>query len=187
MSKSQDGAASLGELSNQIYTLLAPLTEAERAKVLRATKALFGDEMDSELESVSPKSDRPAGQMTTPTGEGAQEFFAVKTPKSKVEMLAVAARYREVNKFGDTHSVEELAKIFGEARQNFDRHNFPSDIANAQNLSKLFNKGTPRGQYQLSYYGQQFVDALPSRDAIKAIRKPSGAAPKKPAKKAGAK
>ena len=53
----------------------------------------------------------------------------------------------------------------------------------------LFNKGMPKGQYQLSYFGQQYVDILPDREALTKLKRPTrrSAAKRKQAKKAATK
>jgi hypothetical protein len=112
------------------------------------------------------------------------DYFGAKNPKSKVEMLAVAARYREEYEDSETHSKEQLKKVITDARRNFDAHNFARDISNAKSLRGLFNtSGRKRDANKLSYYGQQFVDALPDREAAMKIPKPKVRGRKKAAKK----
>jgi hypothetical protein len=184
------GAPNLGDLANRVYDLLRALNDDERTKVLNSVHHLFG-------ESAPPSRDG-TGAHHTPPGSGQprhtsggpstpQQFYAQKNPATnggvalnKGEMLAVAARYREQQGQGNLHAADDFSRFFTDVRANFDRRNFPRDIKNAQHQAMLFIMGGPRGQYQLSYYGQQYVDALPDRDAAKKIKRPGRRkAPKK--------
>lgn len=99
-------------------------------------------------------------------------------------MLAVAARFQETSKKQEILTKEDFEAVFKNARQSFDSNNFARDIANATSNGKLFMSGGEGKSYQLSSYGQDFVDALPDRDAIKGLAKPKGARKKKAQKKA---
>ena len=112
-----------------------------------------------------------------------QAYFAAKDPKSKIEELAVAARYREQYQAAIASSKAEIEAVVKAARRNFDTKNFPRDIDNAKK-HKLFNIGGGRGSHVLSYYGQQYVDALPDRAAAKRLRGPKGKGKGKKKKKA---
>jgi hypothetical protein len=195
MSKADDGK-NLGVLSNKVYDLLHGLEPGDRAKVMNSVSQLYADpppaqnlggRRDGQI-PPSSGSGKPHAQhhgSTTP-----QSFFAAKSPINKVEMLAVAARFREQHGLGESHTVEDFVAFFRDARQNFDRAHFPRDIKNASHNAKLFVPGTTRGQYQLSYYGQQYVDALPDRDAAKKVKRPGrkrGTKAKSTAKKSSSK
>jgi hypothetical protein len=187
-------AKSLGMLSSEIYDLMEGLKPDERARVMSSVSRLFGDveltpnSSNGGLGESGFRASNSASEQHGPRPEGAQKFFEEKQPKNKGEMLAVAARYREETGSGDSHTVEDLIAVFGEARRNFDRRNFLRDMINAQRQAHLFTRGTPRGEYQLSYYGQQYVDALPDREKLKKIARPRGRVKKgKAAKRAHAK
>ena len=98
----------------------------------------------------------------------AKAYFDEKAPKSKIEELAVAARYREQHAKADANSKNEIGTVIRDARRNFDARNFTRDLKNAKR-AKLFNLGSGRDAHQLSYHGQQYVDALPNREAVKAL------------------
>jgi len=109
-------------------------------------------------------------------------YFSEKAPKSKVDELAVAARFREISNYGEAHTRDELKAIIKEARRNFDDANFPATISNATHSKKLFLVGGEKGTYQLSYIGKQYVDALPDKVKIKATK--NGGKRKKKVRKA---
>ena len=70
-------------------------------------------------------------------------------------------------------------KIFSVSRRNFDSHNYNRDMQNARNQAGFFNKSTEKGSDTLSYYGQNYVDALPDRDTAKQLSRPKTKSPSK--------
>jgi len=175
----------LGDISKQMYDLLDGLDSAERTKVVNSVLQLYGDNVPT---AANEAGSSQSGIATPPQGRSVteQQFFTEKSPKNKGEMLAVAARYREQHSGSEVHQQNDFAAFFKEARQNFDRSNFLRDMKNAQHQAGFFNKGMPKGQYQLSYYGQQVVDALPDRDGAAKLKRPKlrAAAKRKQSKKA---
>lgn len=189
-----DAARNLGVISSKLYELLGGLDSEERIKVMNSVSQLYGDGAHVTLGAASGEY---AGPGVTVGGapalrEGsvnAQQYFVQKGPTNKGEMLAVAARYREQHGGGDVYQLNDFAAFFAQARQNFDRSHFVRDMKNAHNQAGLFNKGMPKGQYQLSYFGQQYVDTLPDREALTKLKRPTrrAATKRKQAKKAATK
>jgi len=101
----------------------------------------------------------------------AQEFFAKKLPRTKLEELAVAARYREDRDGTTSSSKAELEAIFKEARKNFDSKHYRRDLENAKQAG-LFTRAPAKEGASLSDYGLKYVDALPDREAAKALVRP---------------
>jgi hypothetical protein len=159
----------LAQLPAKLYELLAALTPEERNRAVQATMVLFGDAPSQIL--PEGKAPQRQGGVQGATGTS-HSFFESKAPANKGEMLAVAARYREVQEGAQSHSKADLKKVIVDARRNFDDRNFARDIKNARRQAGLFNLGTGRDANQLSYYGQQYVDALPDRDAASKLRRP---------------
>jgi len=157
------------EISAKLYELLEPLTSDERARAIQATLVLFGEPPQVELQ---PRAPSPVVTSQNRHGGTVSAFFEEKAPANKGEILAVAARYRELNLGAETHSKEELKKTISDARRNFDSANFILDIKNARRQAGFFNMGTKRDSSQLSYYGQQYVDALPDRVAAAKLKRP---------------
>jgi hypothetical protein len=166
--------SSVAIVSQKVYHLLEPLTAEERARAVQAALVLFGD---NPLPSNPATAPPPAGLASPSTGSGgsigtASTFFVSKNPTNKGEILAVAARYRELAEKAEEHTKEDFKKILGDARRNFDSKNFARDMKNARRQSGLFTNGKARGSHVLSYYGQQFVDALPNRDVTSQLQRP---------------
>jgi hypothetical protein len=159
----------VAQLAAKLYELLEPLSAEDRTRVVQATLILFGDEQPAPPSRQSGSSVDSVGNVDA--GD-AQTYFNEKAPQTKGEALAVAARYREISEREETHSKADLKKVITEARRNFDDHNFTRDIDNAKRQAGFFNVGTGRDANKLSYYGQQFVDALPDRERAANLSRP---------------
>jgi hypothetical protein len=157
---------SLAQLPAKLYALLEPLPPDERARALRATMALLGDqaaEITPPDRNLSPSDRLDTSDPST--------FMDRKAPKNKGETLAVAARFRELSG-EESHSKADLKKVVTDARRNFDDRNYARDINNAKRQAGFFNLGDGRDSVKLSYYGQRFVDALPDREAAAKLARP---------------
>lgn len=159
----------VAQLPAKLYELLSPLSPEERARVVRATMILFGE--GAPAPPPAGATPPPAGA-SPPAANDAGAFFDMKDPKNKGETLAVAARFRELNQNEETHTKADLKAVITSARRNFDDSNFARDINNAKRQAGFFNLGTGRDASKLSYYGQQFVDALPDREAASKLKRP---------------
>jgi hypothetical protein len=177
--------SSIPDTSAKIYKLLEQFEPEERSRIISGTLALFGS--PAPLTPIAANPATPANQ-TQATGRAStasadpQQFFQQKDPQNKGESLAVAARYLENTSASTSHTKAHLEQATRGARRNFDSANFARDISNAVNQSGFFNKGgSAKKGYVLSYYGQNFVDALPDRKAAMAIQRPkrSGAKTRK--------
>jgi hypothetical protein len=159
---------SVGDLASQIYSLLEELTAEERSRVLAATSMLFGDQVSLSQPTAQKSSFAEVGQRANQVG-GVKEYFEDKQPKSKIEEMVIAARYRELNGF-ESNSKEDFKNVMQEGRRYFDSANFARDMDNATRRSGFFLPGMPRGVFQLSVYGQKFADILPNREDLKSIK-----------------
>lgn len=179
-------ATKIVDVTSKMVALLEPLESEVRARAIQAALVLLNEAplAMSSSQGGSPQGSKPA---TGSTGAGsAKEFFANKSPESKIEELAVAARYREEVAGATESTKEDLAAVFRDARRNFDAKNFARDISNAK-VKGLFSKGNGQNLV-LSHHGQVYVDTLPDREALKHIRTPRKAGGKRPgAKKKAAK
>ncbi len=170
---------SIADASSVLYQLLEPFDPSERARIVQGTLTLLG-ELAAESTSQGQSSAGTAGAQThSASGKGVREYFDIKKPNNKIEELATVARFREQAQNGEASTKEDFKKIIGAARRNFDNANFARDINNARNKG-FFNKGgSAKTGYTLSYYGQNYIDALPDRDAAKKIQRPKRAGARK--------
>jgi hypothetical protein len=99
------------------------------------------------------------------------EFLDYKGPKNKVEQFAVIARFREL-KEGVTSSLrndfEAICKACG---INFERGKFSDDMKHGREAGLFSLAGSMTDGFPLSAFGQKYVDLLPDRKAVKALRK----------------
>jgi hypothetical protein len=107
-----------------------------------------------------------------------KEFLLQKQPRTDVERVAVLAyyltHYRDMPKF----TTLDISKLNTEAGQpKF------SNAANSVNnaVTRRYLISASKGQRQLSAAGEQFVTALPDRDAARAAM--AAASPRRPARK----
>lgn len=163
-------------VTTEVYELLEKLESEERVKVVKAALTLLGDDTSLIAESGSkPGSTLNKGGSLEKQNE--QEYFDQKDPKTKIEELAVAARFRELFQNMNTHEKKDLKDVTDNARWNFDSRNFKRDLENAKRRN-FFTRGQ---NITLAHYGQKYIDALPDREAVKGLRKPR--AQKKTSKK----
>ncbi|MFX1521790.1 MAG: hypothetical protein ACFFCD_17935 [Promethearchaeota archaeon] len=156
----------IASITTKIFNLLINLESDERKRVVNAALTLLGEPLsqhDSAENGESNENASHAGELSD-----AKTFFHQKEPKTKMEELAVAARYRELKLSEQVHDKNNLEEVFTKARINFDTHNFKRDLSNAK-IKGFFIKGR---EIKLAYYGQQFVDTLPDREATKQLKKP---------------
>ncbi|MFM2423636.1 MAG: hypothetical protein RLZZ70_21 [Candidatus Parcubacteria bacterium] len=161
----------ISEVSMELYKKLSPYTQEERHRITQAVMILLGDNNGQNSRSLTSLTSvtKIIGAQQDLTS--AREFFAEKNPQNKGEELAVAARYIELSEQLEEYSKAEIKAVFAEARKNFDDKNFGRDIDNAKRQAGLFISGTGRDANKLSYAGQQFVDALPDREAAAKYRR----------------
>jgi hypothetical protein len=170
------------EIAGKVCNLLQPLESLDRQRVIQASLVLLGEPTTLSIPQGGSPSRlmQPIGAPTATNNLNvgdAYQYFQQKDPHNKIECFAVAARFLEQHQSAVTCSKDELKSVIGTkgARRNFDEKNFQRDIDNARTKG-LFNRGADeKGQFTLSYYGQQYVDALPDRAKAKALRKPKKA------------
>ena len=172
-------STSISETATKLLALLEPLSADDRRRVVDGVLVLLGEPIkqgatDRGHGHPSREADAAAGT--------AKKFFDIKQPNSKIEELAVAARFRELRGESESHSKSDFEAVFRDARRNFDSVHFTRDLDNARTKG-FFNKGAAKDAAVLAYYGQNYVDALPNREAVKQVRAPKGSGLRRAAKK----
>ena len=183
------------EATNKVVAVLQGFDSEDRRRVIDAALLVLrdashdfrdsnnggGESNDGGTRTIDRPSTRgPSGKVTP------KSYVDSKDPDGKVEEIAVAARYRELYENADVSTKEEIAEVLGQkgARRNFNAVKFRRDTDNGRQTG-LFTKGSARGTVVLSHYGQEYVDLLPDREKVKALRKPTGARRRTTARKAG--
>lgn len=179
-------AQSIAETTLLIFNALEQHDVDEQEKVLSAVQSLLGNTLSPIPAGPSPQMPSsiatPPAQTNSGPDESEESYFAHKGPQNKIEELAVAAHYLEKSSGKTGHTREAIKSTIESARRNFDAKNFKRDMNNAKTRG-LFNKGGTSGEYTLSFYGKNYIDALPDRDTAAAIRAPKKVGGKKKAKK----
>src|SRR6185312_5000043 len=152
-----------------VNRILTPLDADGRQRVLEAVVTFFQIELGHHRDRTSdrpsysqdvPQSPRPqfsAGGKLTP-----KEFLHEKQPKTDVERIACLAYYLTHFRNTPYFKTLDLSKLNTEAAQiKFSNANYAAN--NATNSGYL--AAGPKGQRQISAAGEQFVVALPDRDA----------------------
>ena len=133
--------------------------EHQETKMRSIQKPAFSKEASVQPSNKDSSTDSPC------------EFLDYKSPKNKVERFAVIARFREV-KEGVTSSLrndfEAICKVCG---INFERDKFSDDMKHGREAGLFSHTGNMVDGFPLSDFGQKYVDLLPDRDAIKALKK----------------
>lgn len=167
--------AELDELNARILTEVLPVFErlspAGRQRLLRTIATFFGIETrrspfsgDVQQSLFSESQSEPTGTFSTDRSISAKEFIFQKQPRSDVERVACLAyyltHYRDIPHF----KTVDLSKLNTEAAQ-----------PKFSNAAWVVNNATKRGYLvtatkgnkQLSAAGEQFVQALPEREAAR--------------------
>lgn len=166
----------LSKATTSVFKLLEGLPPDDRQRILAAALTLFGDQGPNPSavqggvvsQTFAMLGAAPKGSLSA---ADARSYFDQKVPQSKIEELAVAARFREQLKGAATHEKSDLEDVIRAARRSFNGDKYRRDMDNAKTAG-FFNRGNGN---PLSHYGQDFVDALPDRDAAKALPKPKAA------------
>jgi len=139
--------------------LVKDVAKYQKSKSGQKKELLFSQE-----ESI-PKTNSEGSSTDNPCA-----FLDHKNPKNKVEQFAVIARFREL-KDGVTSSMrDDFEAICTACGINFERDKFSDDMKHGREAG-LFSNGNMVAGFPLSPFGQKYVDLLPDRDAIKALKK----------------
>ncbi|MEE4301415.1 MAG: hypothetical protein V2J24_18395, partial [Pseudomonadales bacterium] len=104
---------SLGDVVKLAYDLFSPLEAADRTRALQGLLALFPEDTTStplRTPATEPQPTPALAGSTQPESSpaDAKAYFDLKQPNTKIEELAVAARFREEHHRADRHSKEDL-------------------------------------------------------------------------------
>lgn len=161
-------------LLNRLIECLRPLDDEAKLRLLRSTIAFLKLDMPlAGRSSVSAQAGpvSAGGQIGTASFSNRAEmspkqFLNEKQPTNDIERVACLAYY--LTHFRDTPEFKtiDVSKLNTEAAQpKFSNPSVPIDNA----TRRRFLVATSGGNKQLGAVGEQFVQALPDRDAAKAI------------------
>lgn len=154
-----------GDILGKVIALLNPLDVEDRERVLRAVSSFF-DLSISKPSSIS--GDRSVGTPQTKFAESLdpspKEFMLQRQPRTDVERIACLAYFLTNYRSMPYFKTLDLSKLNTEAAQpKFANATWASNNA----LKRGYLVNASKGQRQLSAGGEQFVNALPDRDAAR--------------------
>ena len=164
----EDEKQSAASALNSIIRILDDLDDDERQRILQSISVFF----QSQSKVPSPSTTGPHAltyqtrrpDFSTDYAPTPKEFLLQKQPKTDVERIACLAYY--LTHFRETPYFKtlDLAKLNTEAAQpKFSNAGYAS--TNALNMGYLAT--ATKGQRQISAAGEQFVQALPDREALR--------------------
>lgn len=172
MGEEQMEDSEAGEVLNSVIQSLGKLSPESRQRVIKAVLSFYslqglpndgsaqGSAPMSTISTVTQRPDFSSGPVISP-----KQFLLQKQPKTDVERMACLAyyltHYRETPHF----KTLDLAKLNTEAAQS--KFSNAAYAANNATISGYLTVA-PGGSKQLSASGEQFVQALPDRDAARA-------------------
>ena len=157
----------------EIVSCLQKFDEDDQKHILDMVCRWFNVPIESKMPIKSyvtepdPPEDSPVGTFSQKSDLTPKEFLIEKNPQTNVERVACLAYY--LNHYRETPSFKtlDISKLNTEAAQQK-----LSNAADALNHSAAsgFVVASTKGAKQISAMGEQFVLALPDRDAAKKIR-----------------
>jgi hypothetical protein len=153
---------------NVVISALGRLDERTRERVLHSVATFFGSSL-TVTEHRDARISQPAGlrglDFSADNAPAPKEFVMEKQPRTDVERVACLAYYLTHYRDMPHFKTLDLGKLNTEAAQpKFSNAAYATQ--NALNMGYL--APADKGQRQLSAAGEQFVRALPDRDAAKA-------------------
>jgi hypothetical protein len=171
--------SSAAEALSSIISILSNLDEDARQRVVKAVTTFFHLEPEAAFDRL--RNNRPINEPTArprfsaDTAPSPKNFMMEKQPKTDVERIACLAYYLTHYRETPTFKTLDLAKLNTEAAQpKFSNTAYAT--VNATNYGYLVP--ATGGMKQLSAAAEQFVRALPDREAAKVAM--SKARPRKP-------
>ncbi|RXH14739.1 hypothetical protein [Bradyrhizobium guangzhouense] len=167
---------------NRILNALQPLSNDKRRNVVRSLITLLG--MDHRIAEPSHDSSKTSIQsgaahrvpFSADLSISPKQFLLQKQPRTDVERVACLAFYLTHYRDSPHFKTLDLAKLNTEAAQP----KFSNAAYAATNAAKMgYLAPAPKSQRQISAAGEQFVQALPDREAAKLAM--SNARPRKKA------
>ena len=163
------------EALTKAIAIVEPLDDADRHRVLTAMLTFYGIALDHTPLSTpqGPASRKPPNtprDSTAPFSEGhdinPKQFLKDKRPATAVERVACLAYFLHHHYDQPYFKTSDISKLNTEAAQpKFG--NASQAVANALSLGYL--AAGPKNHRQLSAFGEEFVTALPDRDAAKEV------------------
>jgi hypothetical protein len=164
----KDNSKAVVDALNAVIRVLTPLDEESRARVLDSVSTFFSHRVAAHNNDATTPITAPAhSQVGRPAFSESKaptpkEFMFQKQPKTDVERITCLAFY--LTHFRDTPHFKtlDLGKLNTEAAQI----KFSNTAYATENATKAgYLAPAAKGQKQITAWGEQFVAALPDREA----------------------
>lgn len=156
--------SSEAQVLQQVVSLLSALSQDARQRILATVSTFFG----LQVKTYAKEERYPVGVQPSFSADRSmspKEFLLEKFPRSDVERVACLAYYLTHYRDQPHFKTLDISKINTEAAQP----KFANAANSVDNAAKQgYLVASIKGQKQLSAAGEQFVQALPDRDAAKA-------------------
>jgi hypothetical protein len=167
----KENSRAVSDALSAVLRLLDQLDQKARIRVLNSVITFYGHDAlgpRSEPLAIEAFSGQPSARpaFSDDKAPSAKEFLFSKLPKTDIERIACLAFY--LTHFRDTPHFKtlDLAKLNTEAAQiKFSNAAYATDNATKAGLLAVAVKG----QKQITAWGEQFVTALPDREAAAKI------------------
>ena len=155
------------EALNKVLAALKELSDEDKERVLRTASTFFGMSSRSIPTAASiPNTGAPTTSFSEDRTISAKEFLIQKQPKTDIERVACLAYYLTQYQDIPHFKTLDISKLNTEAAQpKFSNTAFAVENATKRNFLVQASKGNK----QISAQGELFVQALPDRDAAKAV------------------
>lgn len=165
----KDNSRAVAEVLNAVIQKMSELDEQDRGRVLTSVATFFRHELQpAPAQPTSASSSQPAMRpnFSDDRAPSPKDFLFQKQPKTDVERIACLAffltHFRDMPHF----KTIDLAKLNTEAAQiKFSNTAYATNNAIKSGHLALASKGLK----QITAWGEQFVSALPDRDAAQKI------------------
>jgi hypothetical protein len=162
------------DVLSQIVSALKPLSQQDRKRVIDTVATFFGIDSSEAparatgaVESVPPSVGSPVVRFSEDLSLSPKEFIVEKQPETDVERVACLAYYLTHYRDSPYFKTLEISRLNTEAAQR-KLANSTWAVDNAAKQGYLVD--VARGQRQLSAFGEQYVRALPDREAARGLR-----------------
>lgn len=152
----------------EIIALVEPFDLPDRVRILRTVAAYFGEAatIPSSFRGAEAEMPSQSPPFSKETAVSPKQFMMEKKPVTDVERVACLAYYLTHHRTVEQFKTTDISKLNTEAAQvRFS--NAAVAVDNAMKRGYLAHAS--KGYKQLSALGEQYVQALPDRDAAKTI------------------
>jgi hypothetical protein len=157
------------KILNQVLSLLKPMDEQKRARLLATVAMFFGASLQQPRSPAPGREEQSSGSSVTNREDrlSPKEFLRQKGATAGVERIACLAYFLTHHRDMSDFKTRDLTDLNVEARAGV----MSNPAVYVQNTTRAgYLNPMSGGRKQLSDFGEQFVEALPDREAANALK-----------------